>query len=97
MGFKARIFVKIKLNYFVLHFRQISLMKCDEFNLYCLHYQKYSNIKDLSEEIKERILETKALKEEVKEEKQFAVFQHFGNAVLKCHGINIDPCCKRYV
>ena len=34
MGFKATMFVKIKLNYFVLHFRQISLMRHDEFDLY---------------------------------------------------------------
>ena len=34
MGFKARILVKINLNYIVLHFRQISLMRYGEFDLY---------------------------------------------------------------
>ena len=65
MGVKARIFAKTKLNYFVLHFRQISLMKYDEFDLYYFHYhnqQKYSNIKGLSQENKKCIIETKELK-----------------------------------
>ena len=35
MSFKTIIFVKIKLNHFVLHFRQIILMRHNEFDLYC--------------------------------------------------------------
>ena len=36
MGSKFRISVKFKLNYFILHFRKISLMRYDELDLYCL-------------------------------------------------------------
>ena len=96
MGFQARIFVKIKLSYFVLHFRQIRLMKYDEFDSYCFHdhnHQKYSNVKGLSGEKQEANSRNKSIKRGCERRKLSwaTVFQHFGNVVLKCHGINIDP------
>ena len=64
------------------------------------HYhnqQKYSNIRALSEENKKRILEAKALRDEVKTKNDHE---------LQCSGITenfpdsrgiIDPCYKKYV
>ena len=64
MVFKAKISVKINSNCFVLYFRENSLMRCNELDLYCSLPKskkvfKGSNIKRLSEENKKRILEAK--------------------------------------
>ena len=71
-------------------------------SLICIvHYHnqpKHSNINDLSEEDKKRILEAKALRKEAKRESHhelqcFSIPQIFSDS----HGIHIHPCYKKYV
>ena len=64
--------------------------------VHCHYQQKYPNIKVLSEEHKKRILEAKALREEVKGENYHELnCSSIPKTFSDSHGLHIDPCYKK--